>query len=214
MATHQFYVVRSILDKTVFDENVIQIILTEYWKDLKNKRKVLLDWIKPEQLTWHNLSANPNAMELLKERVEYEDSLTIDEYENLNDKIDWYCFSYICDDMYILEKHQDKLDSGSLGLNLNAIEYIKKYIHKTDWYELSTNENAIHLLERNLDKVNWSMLCINPNAIKLLDPNKINWAFLSLNPNAMDLLKNNQDKIDSDKFSLNPSIFEDEPMPL
>ena len=43
MATNQFYVVRSILNKTMFDENVIQIILTEYWKDLKNKRKVLLD---------------------------------------------------------------------------------------------------------------------------------------------------------------------------
>ena len=69
------------------------------------------------------------------------------------------------------------------------------------------------MLENNLDKVNWSMLCINPNAIKLLDSNKINWAFLSLNPNAIDLLKNNQDKIDSDKLSLNPSIFEDEPMP-
>jgi hypothetical protein len=48
----------------------------------------------------------------------------------------------------------------------------------------------------------------------LLDPNKINWAFLSLNPNAIELLKNNQDKIDRYKFSLNPSIFEDEPMPF
>ena len=148
MATHQFYVVRSILNKTVFDENVIQTILTEYWKDLKNKRKVLLDWIKPEQLTWHNLSANPNAMELLKERVEYEDSLTTDEYENLNDKIDWYSFACICDDINILEEHEDKLDSGAIGSNLNAIEYIKKYIHTTDWDALSSNPNAIELLKK------------------------------------------------------------------
>ena len=106
MATHQFNVVKIILNKTIFDENVIHIILTEYWKDLKNKRKVLLDWIKPEQLSWNNLSNNPNAMELLKERVEYEDSLTIDEYENLSEKIDWEYFSKICDDMNILEEHR------------------------------------------------------------------------------------------------------------
>jgi hypothetical protein len=60
MAIHQFNVVKSILKKTMFDENIIQIILIEYWKNLKNKRKVLVDWIKPEQLLWHNLSANPN----------------------------------------------------------------------------------------------------------------------------------------------------------
>src|SRR6056300_955898 len=120
MATHQFKVVRSILNKTIFDENVIQIILTEYWKDLENKRKVLVDWIEPEQLSWHNLSANPNAMELLKERVEYEDSLTTDEYKNLNDKIDWEYFSKICDDMYILETHLFQLHSEFIGLNLNA----------------------------------------------------------------------------------------------
>ena len=65
MATNQFYVVRSILNKTMFDENVIQIILTEYWKDLKNKRKVLLDWINPKQLSWKYLSENPNSIHLL-----------------------------------------------------------------------------------------------------------------------------------------------------
>jgi len=74
MATNQFNVVKIILNKSIFDENVIHIILTEYWKDLKNKRKVLLDWIRLEQLTWHNLSTNPNAIDLLK---------------NNKDKIDW-----------------------------------------------------------------------------------------------------------------------------
>ena len=172
MATNQFYVVRSILNKTMFDENVIQIIITEYWKNLKNKSKVLVNWIKPEQLLWHNLSANPNAMELLKERVEYEDSLTIDEYENLNDKIDWFSFACICDDINILEKHQDKLDSGAIGSNLNAIEYIKKYIDETDWDALSSNPNAIELLKNHKNKINWSCLSQNPNAIDLLKKKK------------------------------------------
>ena len=41
-----------------------------------------------------------------------------------------------------------------------------------------------------------------------------NWDNLCLNINAIDLLKNNQDEIDWYYLSSNPSIFEDEPMPL
>ncbi len=51
MATHQFNVVKSILQKIIFDENVIHIILTEYWKNLKNT--VLVDWINIDKLYWH-----------------------------------------------------------------------------------------------------------------------------------------------------------------
>ena len=60
------------------------------------------------------------------------------------------------------------------------------------------------------------MLCINPNAIYMVDNNqdKIYWDNLCYNPNAIDLLKNNQDEIDRYYLSTNPSIFEDEPMPL
>ena len=210
MATHQFNVVKIILNKSIFDENVIHIILTEYWKDLKNKRKVLVDWIRPEQLSWNNLSNNPNAMELLKERVEYEDSLTIDEYMNLNDKIDWEYFSKICDDMYILEEHPFQLDSGSLGLNLNAIEYIKKYIYITDWDALSSNPNAIDLLKENKDKICWDQLSLNPNAMDLLKNNKekINWVGLSCNKNAIDLLEQYKSNIDWKFISLNPNAID------
>ena len=151
-------------------------------------------------------------MELLKERVEYEDSLTIDEYENLSEKIDWDSFAYICDDINILETHLFQLDAGSIGSNLNAIEYIKKYIHKTDWDALSSNPNAIDLLKENKGKINWVGLSCNKNAIDLIGErikyertltqkqyndlkNKIYWKYLSENPNAIDLFKNNQDKI-------------------
>ena len=73
-AVKRFNIVRMILNKSIFDENVIQIILTEYWKDLKNKNKVLVDWINLEKLSWKYLSANPNAIDLL---------------ENNQDKINW-----------------------------------------------------------------------------------------------------------------------------
>ena len=66
LAVKRFNIVKIILNKSIFDENVIQIILKYYWKDLKNKRKVLLDWIDIEWLSWDALSVNPNAMDLLK----------------------------------------------------------------------------------------------------------------------------------------------------
>jgi len=50
LAVKRFNIVRMILYKSIFDENVIHIILTEYWKNLKNKRKVLVDWINIEKL--------------------------------------------------------------------------------------------------------------------------------------------------------------------
>ena len=77
-AVKRFNVVKIILNKSIFDENVIHIILKYYWKDLKNKRKVLLDWIILEELSWYNLSKNPNAINLLK---------------NNQDKIDWHLLS-------------------------------------------------------------------------------------------------------------------------
>jgi len=74
LAVKRFNIVRMILYKSIFDENVIHIILTEYWKDLKNKNKVLVDWINLEKLSWKYLSENPNAIDLFK---------------NNQDKINW-----------------------------------------------------------------------------------------------------------------------------
>ena len=41
---------------------------------------------KPNKIYWNYLSLNPNAIELIKERIDYENNLSIDEYENL----EWY----------------------------------------------------------------------------------------------------------------------------
>ena len=42
--SRKYNVVKLILDKSIFDENVIHIILKLYW-DLLPKKKILLDWI-------------------------------------------------------------------------------------------------------------------------------------------------------------------------
>jgi len=74
LAVRKFNIVKKILYKSIFDENIIHNILKHYWKILDNKRKVLLDWINLEQLSWKYLSKNPNAIDLLKDN---------------QDKIDW-----------------------------------------------------------------------------------------------------------------------------
>jgi hypothetical protein len=49
---------------------------------------------------------------------------------------------------------------------------------------------------------------LNPAAIHLLKLEDINWRWLSGNPAAIHLLESNQDKIDWNNLSANPSIFE------
>ena len=40
-------------------------------------------------INWDNLSANKNAIDLIKERIEYERTLTQKQYNDLQSKIDW-----------------------------------------------------------------------------------------------------------------------------
>ena len=40
-------------------------------------------------INWNYLSANKNAIDLIKERIEYERTLTQNQYNDLQSKIDW-----------------------------------------------------------------------------------------------------------------------------
>jgi hypothetical protein len=233
MATYQFNVVKSILQKSIFDENVIHIILTAYWKNLKNKYKDLVDWINIDKLNWEQLSSNPNAIYLLEIRNEFENCLSIKAYNNLRDKICWDNLSLNPNAIELLTNNKDKLDKKALlflfghGLItffkneddidkiwdlINNDEYNNKDVEKLliYWGDLSKNPNAIELLTNNQDKICWYELTKNPNAIDLLKNNqdKIYWDNLCLNPNAIELLTNNQDKIDWDNLCLNPNAID------
>ena len=60
---------------------------------IKNLNKE--EYKKLSKINWKKLSGNINAIEQLKERIEYEKTLTKKEYENLeeNSKIDWFNLS-------------------------------------------------------------------------------------------------------------------------
>ena len=53
-AINRFNIVKSILKKSIFDENITYIILNYYWLLLK-KRKILLPWINIDDLQWDYL---------------------------------------------------------------------------------------------------------------------------------------------------------------
>ena len=66
----------------------------------------------------------------IKERIEYENKLSQEEYKNLGDnKIDW----------------------SRLSKNPNAIKLLYNNYNKIDWNALSSNKNAINLLKERIE---------------------------------------------------------------
>ena len=83
-ATRKLNIVKLLLSKTLFDDNIIHCILTYYWQLLDNKRKVLLPWININNLYWDELSKNINAIDILSDKIELEKTLTPKEYYKLD----------------------------------------------------------------------------------------------------------------------------------
>ena len=228
-AIQKFKIVNIILNKSILDDNVINIILQHYWNILDYKKKVLLNWIDTKRLHWDALSINQNAIDLLK--------------ENQN-KINWEYLSTNPNAIDLLKNNQDKINWCFLHSNPNAIEILKHNQNKIDWCMLSSNINAIDLIKKRItyeykltfeeyiklkNKINWNSICKYPyvNVVHILKKriqyekklsksnyNKleynqiINWRNISANPNAIELLKENQDKIHWDILSSNPNAIE------
>ena len=228
-ATQQFNIVKIILNKSIFDDNVIHKILTCYWNILDGKKKILLNWIDTKQLYWVALSTNPSAIDLLKDN---------------QDKINWNYLSTNPNAIDLLKHNQDKINWDLFHSNPNAIKILKYNQDKINWGMLSSNINAIDLIkirityEYNLtfkeyiklkNKINWNAICKYPyidivsilrkriqyekklskSNYNELDYNSlINWRNISANPNAIELLKENQDKIHWDILSSNPNAIE------
>lgn len=152
----------------------------------------------PQNINWSWLSKNPNAIELIEDNL---------------DKIEW---SLLCANpgaIYILQKHPEKINWYFLSLNTapGAIQLIEANIDRIDWSNLSTNSSAIHLLEANPEKIDISRLFSNSGAIHLIQKyfDKINcgmlknlkWFYLSTNSSAIHIIekeiKENRSKMNS-----------------
>ena len=131
-------------------------------KDLKNVSKnILRDGIPIDKLNWSYLSSNPNAIDLLRERMYFEKNLSEDEYKKLPYQINW---AALCTNS----------DPEAIDLLSSPENYIK-----IDWLRLSSNPNAIKLLEKRVVY----QLGLNYEQLERLSIHeRISWQKLSANP--------------------------------
>ncbi len=194
----------------------------------------LRDWIPIDKIHWNELSENPNAIELIREKIKDENELS---QEALNDldyraKIDWVHISNNPNAIELLEEKLKKEQEENIDDEENEyIDYDYEELNpaKINWTNLSLNPSAIGMLNDNKDKIKWDQLSRNKSvgAIKLLrkkirsennlsreqledlpDSKKIEWYNLSENPNAIELLRENIDKIKWDRLSNNLNAIE------
>ena len=142
-----------------------------------------------DKIDWYSLTANPNAIELLKEyphKIEWE-------YLSANPAaIDW------------LKENKNVIDWGMLSENPNAIQLLKENRKKIHWEKLCKNPNAIELLKKNRKKINWRLLCLNENAFELIKE-RVEYE-MSLTPEEYNNIKI-WDKLDWKILSENKGIF-------
>jgi len=201
--------------------NAVDLITEEYNNNPNSKK---LDWymicinpslvdiiekehrINPENIDWDAVSINKNAIELIDQKNQQNESPNLQK-----NKINWDNLALNPNGIHLME---DKINSE------------QNYRHKSYWNNLCQNENAIKIIEneykRKTNRLNWKYISKNSNAIHLIKKkikeeedipieilNKINtkqkisWRWLSTNKNAIDILKTNLIKIDWEFISEN-----------
>ena len=150
--------------------NDLKTQIIEKYMSFFPTKYVLRDFIPLEKLNWQWLSSNPNAIDLLREKMDNENKLSQEVLNkvNIKDKIDWQKLS---GNPYAIELLEEKITKE----NEMSKEYLETlhYVDKINWKSLSENPNAIELLKKNQDKIDWRNLSRNPNAIELLKKIKI-----------------------------------------
>jgi hypothetical protein len=167
--TNKIKIVTRILLSKV--PSIAQTRITDLQEDLREKvveellkisKNELRKGIPIEKLNWFYLSENPNAIDLIRERIEIEKKLSDDEYDRLSfkSKVSW-----------------DNLSSNTAS---DAIELLEENYDKINWDFLSNNPKAIHLLE---GRVKYQLKLEEEGKLNSLYENKqINWNRLSENP--------------------------------
>jgi len=168
-------------------KDIEELIVKTYQDSLVYR---LADGIPIDILLYKEICGNPNAIDLLTERIAYENRLGVEEYNKLSNKVDWWYVSLNPNAIELLRANPDKINWGALSMNPKAIELLTERV---------AYENTLEQYEYNKlsNKVDWLFLCSNSGAVELLraNPNNINWWFLSNNSGATDLLEANPDKI-------------------
>jgi hypothetical protein len=147
----------------------------------------LRDWIPYDKLDlkWLSANININAIDILKVANP--------------DNLDW---KRLAENTSAYEILRDKIEEEKKLLPTQLAKL--HYSEKIDWGNLSSNPNAIKLLRDKIEQENK----LSPTQLAYLEYHeKIDWKLLSGNPGAIKLLKKNQEKINYQYLSMNPSIF-------
>ena len=138
--------------------------------DLKTiSKNILRDGIPVDKLNWNYLSANPNAIDLLHERMNFEKKLTEEEYKKLPYQINWSALCTNSDPEAIkllsLEQNYDKIDWLRLSDNPNAIKLLEKRVK----YQLLLNGDELNGLSIH-KRISWQKISTNPSIFTLFIP--------------------------------------------
>lgn len=138
--------------------------------DLKTiSKNILRDGIPVDKLNWNYLSANPNAIDLLHERMNFEKKLTEEEYKKLPYQINWSALCTNSDPEAIkllsLEQNYDKIDWLRLSDNPNAIKLLEKRVK----YQLLLNGDELNGLSIH-KRISWQKISTNPAIFTLFIP--------------------------------------------
>jgi hypothetical protein len=186
------------------NKDIEELIVKTYQDSLVYK---LAEGIPVKILLYKEICGNPNAIDLLKERVEYENSLGVEEYNKLSNKVDWEYLSTNPNAIELLRANPSKIDWRALSKNPNAIDLLReriayekslgleeynKLLNRINWTYLSKNSGAVELLKANPNKIRWESLSENSGAADLLkaNPANIHWGFLSANAGAFEIIIN------------------------
>lgn len=106
---------------------------------------------------WQFLSANPHAIELLK-----------DNYERINWK--YLCRNPSNEAMRLISENINKIDWEQLSANPHpyAIKLLNESKEKIYWYHISSNSGAIEIIKENIEKINLPRLARNSNVCDIL----------------------------------------------
>lgn len=176
------------------NKDIEELILNTYQDSLVYR---LADGIPTEILVYDEICGNPNAIDLLRERIANENRLGV--------KVNWEYLSMNPNAIELLRANPSKIDWRALSKNPNAIDLLRERIayentleqeeynrllNRINWMYLSKNSGAVELLRDNLNKIDWRALSENSGAADLLEanPDKIRWGVLSANAGAFKLI--------------------------
>jgi hypothetical protein len=127
----------------------------------------LRDGIPVDKLNWSGLCKNPNAIDLIRDRMNFEKNLSKEEYDKLPYKINWSALCTNSDpgaiELLSLPENYDNIDWLLLSSNPNAIQLLEKRVK----YQLGLNGQQLNDLSIH-KRINWQKLSSNPAIFVLM----------------------------------------------